>query len=103
MERCTKTMSEEICLRLLLFNVLTNLDDGRTLIKFGNDTSKDGGEFEEKIQFSKVPDSWRNSLKKIGCCSGWNNKLIQEQVDKRQNITTIANNSKLYRIYETEV
>lgn len=53
MERCTKTMSEEICLRLLLFNVLTNLDDGRTLIKFGNDTSKDGGEFEEKNSIFK--------------------------------------------------
>lgn len=38
MERCIKTMSEEVCLTLLLFKVLNNLDDGRTLKKFGNDT-----------------------------------------------------------------
>lgn len=38
MERCIKTTSEEVCLRLLLFKVLTNLDDERTLIRFANDT-----------------------------------------------------------------
>lgn len=38
MERCIKATSEEVCLRLLLFKVLTNLNDGRTLIKFANDT-----------------------------------------------------------------
>lgn len=96
-------MSEEIFLRLLLFKVSTNLDDGRTLIKFGNDTNKDGGEFEETIKFSKVPDSWRDGLKKVECCSGWKNKLIQEQVDERQNNNITANNSKLNRIYEIEV
>lgn len=38
MERCIKTMFEELCLRLLLFKVLNNPDNGRTVIKFGNDT-----------------------------------------------------------------
>lgn len=38
MERCIKKMSEELCLRLLIFKVLNNPDDGRTLIKFANDS-----------------------------------------------------------------
>jgi len=38
MESCIKTTCEEFCLRLLLFKVFTNLDDGRMLIKFSDYT-----------------------------------------------------------------